>query len=296
MSKRNQHRYYLGRIIKAGQLSTQNLIDAIIAPKTILKREYGYTFIDMHYDNTQEYLFGKLAKFKPDGEVEAIEPHKHKEVSISIPDIKQSVSPFVIDLKYMGIAYPQVWNDLKKDQFERYFSELIEEKYDKLLVKCTIEPIVDLRTFVSRVSEMDSINLIKAKVVPPNPLFGPVWKELKEYMEERDSSEFAIHEKAKSPSGIKTKVISLIKQYFEKENTQADNLIRYDISDQAILMTADGYGHSTLEGKKGSDEVIIKTKDNQKSFLFFKEPDRDEFALKIREELEYINNERYLQH
>ena len=297
MSKRNQHRYYMGRIIKAGQLDIQNIIDAIMEPSTITKREYGYTFIDMYYDEKQEYLFGKLAKFKPDGEVEAIEPHKHKEVTIAIPDIKSSISPFVVDLKYMGIAYPQVWNNLKKDQFEKYFCELIEEKYDRLLVECTIEPIVDLQTFVSRVSEMDSIDLIKATVVPPNPLFGPVWKELKEYMENRDSSEFAIREKAKSPSGIKTKIIKLMKRYFEEENIQIDNHnIEYGISDQAVLMTADGYGHASLEGKKNGEEIIIKTKDNQKSFLYYKEPNREEFALKVREVLENINEERYLQH
>ena len=250
----------------------------------------------MHYDEKQEYLFGKLAKFKPDGEVEAIEPHKHQEVTIAIPDIKQSVSPFVIDLKYMGIAYPQVWNNLKKDQFEKYFSELIEEKYDRLLVECTIEPIVDLRTFVSRVSEMDSIDLIKATVVPPNPLFGPVWKELKEYMENRDSGEFGIREKAKSPLGIKTRIIELMKQYFEEENIQTEHNVEYGISDQAVLMTADGYGHASLEGKKNGEEIIVKTKDNQKSFPFDRDPDKEEFASKVREELEYINNERYLQH
>ena len=42
-----------------------------------------------------------------------------------------------------------------------------------------IEPIVDLRTFVDRVSTLSRIEKINATVVPPNPLFGPVWGRIK---------------------------------------------------------------------------------------------------------------------
>ena len=75
----------------------------------------------------------------------------------------------------MGIVYPHVWNNLQKEQFEKYFCELITEKHENFFVSCMIEPIVDLRTFVDRVSKLSRIEKINATVVPPNPLFDPVW-------------------------------------------------------------------------------------------------------------------------
>lgn len=298
-----QYRYYLGRISKGGVLSTEDLISAILNPATIKKNSYSYTFANMHYDKKNNYIFGKLVKFIPEGEVETIEPLQHRETSVYIPHKKESSSPFVIALDYMGIAYPTIWNSLLKDQFEKYFCELIREKFDDFFVSCEIEPVVDLRTFVERVATMDKVDKISATVMPPNPLFGPVWKELKEYMENRGSGEITISEKSKYIDGIKTKVMNIMSSILEatgltdteEKNTFFENQ-KYDISDAAILMAADGYGRAKIEGSNKEGKVIIRTKDNQKSFLFDKDPDGQEFFGLVLEEFERINGERYLRH
>jgi len=300
MSK--QYRYYLGRITKGGALTTNELIEAIIEPVIIRKKEYSYTFTNMFYDKENNYVYGKLVKFMLEGEVETIEPEKHKESSMVIPHKKESSSPFIIVLDYMGIAYPHIWNSLLKEQFVRYFCDLICEKYHRMLVSCKIEPVVDLRTFVERVASIDTVHRISATVVPPNPLFGPAWKELKEYMEERDSGEISINEKAKTTDGINTELVNNMKSILTKNRvTDSEKIMtlenqKYGISDAAILMAADGYGKAKIEGSINNEKVTIKTKDNQKSFLFDKDPDKKEFFEYVKEEFKMINEERYLEH
>ncbi len=300
MSK--QYRYYLGRITKGGVLTTDELIEAIVDPVIIRKKEYSYTFTNMYYDKKNNYVFGKLVKYMPVGEVETIEPDEHKESSMLIQHKKESSSPFVIILDHMGIAYPHIWNALPKEQFEKYFCELICEKYDNLMVSCNIEPIVDLRTFIERVSTIDIVHSISATVVPPNPLFGPVWKELKDYMEKRESGELSISEKSKRSDGLKTKLVSFMKSVLTMKDKSEEERIsllenqQYGISDAATLMAADGYGRAKIEGLSNNEKIIIKTKDNQKSFLYDKEPDNEEFFNLVKEELLKINQERYLEH
>lgn len=297
-----EYKYYLGRITKGGVLTTEDLIDAIIAPVTIEKRLYNYTFTNVIYNEEQNYIYGRLAKYTLEGEIETIIPHKHVESSISVEHIKESSSPFLISLDHMGIAYPQVWNHLPKEQFEKTFNKLISQKYENFFVACNIEPIVDLRTFIDRVSLLTRIDKITATVVPPNPLFGPVWKDLKNYMEERKSSEIQISEKSKYLYGLKSKIKEILKYFTEDDKIKKEDTVKmienlkYDITDAAILMAADGYGTAKIEGYQDKEEVIIKTKDNQKSFQYNKDPDIEEFYKIVFAEFEYINSERYLKH
>jgi len=291
------YRYYLGRITKGGVLTTEEVVEAIMKPVTIHKNKYSYTFANMSFDKENNYVFGKLVKFLPEGEVETIEPVKHEESSVFIPHKIQSSSPFIIVLDYMGIAYPTVWNELTEEQFEVNFCELIKAKYDDFFVDCKIEAVVDLRTFVDRLSSMDRIDKIKATVMPPNPLFGPVWEDLKEYMERRKTGEVSISEKAKTEDGLMTNIKTIMNSFFEsKENIVDDTPKSYDISDAALLMAADGYGHAKVEGKSDGGILVIKTKDNQKSFQFDKTPDIEEFFTLVKSKFEAINSERDLQH
>lgn len=295
------YRYYLGRITKGGVLETKDLINAVMNPAIISKNLYHYTFTNMHYNKEKNYIYGKLVKYTLESEIETVLPEQHKESSVYVAHKKESSSPFIIILDYMGIVYPHVWNNLPKEQFEKYFSELITEKHENFFVSCMIEPIVDLRTFVDRVSTLSRIEKINATVVPPNPLFGPVWEELKDYLNDRDTKELTVIEKSNHLDGIKTKVKKLM-AYFLNEDLATNNGIeflkkqQYDMTDAAILMAADGYGRATLEGYNGNEKVIIKTKDNQKSFLYDKDPEEEDFYYFVLEEFKSINNERYLGH
>lgn len=145
---------------------------------------------------------------------------------------------------------------------------------------------------------MDRIDKIRVTVMPPNPLFGPAWKDLKEYMERRKTGEISISEKAKTENGLSTNIKNIMNSFFEqKENITIDATEKsYDISDAALLMAADGYGHAKVEGKSDGSDLVIKTKDNQKSFQFDKIPDIEEFFKLVKSKFEAINDERDLQH
>ncbi len=296
------YRYYLGRITKGGVLNTENIIDAIMNPVNISKNIYNYTFTNMYYNKEKNYIYGKLVKYTVESEIETILPEQHKESSVYVAHKKESASPFIIVLDYMGIVYPNIWNNLPKEQFEKYFCDLVTEKHDNFFVSCNIEPIVDLRTFVDRISTLTVINKISATVVPPNPLFGPVWEDLKDYLNNRETKELTLIEKSTHNEGIKTKIKKLMSYFLNndlKTNTSTGfvNEHNYDITDAAILMASDGYGSAKLEGYNQSKEkVIIKTRDNQKNFLYDREPDIEEFYQSSLDEFESINSERYLGH
>jgi len=292
------YRYYLGRITKGGVLKTEDIIDAIMDPVIISKNLYNYTFTNMYYDEEKNYIYGKLVKYTLESEIETVLPEQHKESSVYVTHKKESSSPFILILDYMGIVYPHVWNNLLKEQFEKYFCELITQKHENFFVSCMVEPIVDLRTFIDRVSVLSRVEKISATVVPPNPLFGPVWKDLKDYLEDRDTKELTIIEKSTHLDGIKTKIQKLMTYFIDNEKTNLEFLKEqdYDISDAAILMAADGYGRAKLEGYHGEEKVIIKTRDNQKSFLYDRDPDKEEFYQYSLNEFRSINTERYLGH
>ena len=292
------YRYYLGRITKAGVLKTEDIIDAVMEPVIITKNLYNYTFTNMYYDKQKNYIYGNLVKYTSESEIETILPEQHKESSVYVAHKKESSSPFILVLDYMGIVYPHVWNNLIKEQFEKYFCELITQKHENFFVSCMIEPIVDLRTFVDRVSKLSRVEKISATVVPPNPLFGPVWEDLKDYLNKRDTKELTLIEKSSNLDGIKTNIQKLMGYFINNEDKNLKFLKEqsYDISDAAILMAADGYGRAKLEGYHEGEKVIIKTRDNQKSFLYDRDPDREEFYQFVLEEFKSINSERYLGH
>ena len=91
-------------------------------------------------------------------------------------------------------------------------------------------------------------------------------------------------------------VSSTIFSFDSKKNIVDDTPKSYDISDAALLMAADGYGHAKVEGKSDGGILVIKTKDNQKSFQFDKTPDIEEFFTLVKSKFEAINSERDLQH
>ena len=63
----------------------------------------------------------------------------------------------------------------------------------------------DLRSFYDRLSLMDSIEVIKAMVKPPNPLFGKLWESLKKYLNDRKLDELQLKEIAKKQNNVRYK-------------------------------------------------------------------------------------------
>lgn len=298
-------RYYLSRVVKGGNLTGENIIEALLQPTSISKRPYNYTFTQgkAYGDaNKPDFIFGRVAKYIPKGAIEVVEPHQHTEIIADIENLIDASSPFVYVPRYSGIAYQHIWNRLQKEQFENRFAELIVEKFGRFFVSCHVEPVTDLRTFAQRLSNLDVIHGINATVRPPNPLFGPCWKSLKEYIKSRNVGEVAVRESAETGGTIRTnisKIASLMLDSPDKNKEEVTHLLEaYDkgIADSAVLMAADGYGKAKIEGTENSKSVVIKTRENQKSFLLSRDPSPEELYEKASAEFEKINEERYLDH
>lgn len=69
-----------------------------------------------------------------------------------------------------------------------------------------------------------------------------------------------------------------------------------DITDAALLMSADGYGRGKVVGESEGVEVIIRTTETKKSFLHAKEPEPEELAKDTRDHFIRISKERDMEH
>ncbi len=137
-------------------------------------------------------------------------------------------------------------------------------RYQKFFVGCDIQPVVDLRTFVTRLSKLDHINELHATVMPPNPLFGPCWKSLFEYMKKRNLTEASIKEQA--TTGIETRLKEIAAAVLRE--TDAQQMVELmeplldGVGDAALLMAADGYGRARVKGVEDGRTVVIRTSEN----------------------------------
>ena len=167
-------------------------------------------------------------------------------------------------------------------------------KYDNFFVDCTIEPITDYRAFLEKLGSLDRITELSAKIHPPNPLFGRLWGSLDKYVKRRQASEVAVRETAESSKGLSTELVKLIERILENPSYQPKT--EPDITDAAMLMAADGYGSGKAVGIDGDTEVVVRTNESQKSFLFEKEPVPEMLATAARVQFERVSKERDMGH
>lgn len=294
-----QSRFYLARILKRGALTGDMIVEAMREPATIDFRGTRYSFTDLQrftFKGSYGYV-ARLAKYKQEGAVSVVQEVEHVSAEASVPNLIDVSSQFVYIPEFGGLAYRHVWGSFPRDQFERVFSALIANKF--LLVGCDIEAIVDLRTFVMRLARLDIITELSAKVFPPNPLFGPCWKSLSEYLRKRNLKEASIREY--SDSGIQTRVkdiataVSNPSGGSENAKTLMEPLLD-GVGDAALLMAADGYGRAKVAGREADKFVVIRTSENQKSFLASSDSPPEALFEKAYLALEGVSDERSLEH
>jgi hypothetical protein len=296
-----QVRYYLARIMKRGNLTAESIVTAMRDPVTAEYRGTRYSFIDFEAISISGHTVGfyaKLAKYKQQGAVGIVREEQHTSAEAEVRNLIDAACPFVYIPEFSGLAYRHVWNKFPSDQFERVFKELIESKYDKFFVGCDIEPIADLRTFVTRLLKISHITELSATVSPPNPLFAPCWKSLGDYLRKRKLAEIQIKEQA--TAGIETRLKEIAEAVLMEQS--AGRLVELmeplldGVGDAALLMAADGYGHARIKGVENNHEVIIRTSDDQRSFLFDSDPNPQHLFDMTYEALQNINQERGLKH
>lgn len=295
-------RYYLSRVTKFGDLDDSKIIAAITSATSIARNTFHYTFIDAQTKgNPPTYIFGRLAKYEPRAEVDVVETTLHEQAHRNVPNLLVAASPFVYIPEFSAIAYQHIWDRLEKEHFEKYFADLIVEKYGRFFVECSVQPIADLRAFVVRLSKLDSITRIRAEVVPPNPLFGPVWRQLRDYLHDRNLKEVAIKEQAQEGQRIQTNIPEAATALL-KEDVSAREAVRLldsptgGITDAAVFMAADGYGKASIDGLQEGKRVTVRSRDTHRSFRFDRNPEPFDLFTAARAELERINLERGLSH
>jgi hypothetical protein len=257
-----QGTFYLGRVIKGGRLGQDTLIQALREPRAIVHRDFAWTFTDFHEGPSGNWYFARLAKYKPVGTVTVVDHDRHREVPQYAPDLVVAASPFVYVPDFSGIAYLHVWNQIQREAFPRRFAEVVERTLDDFFVRCEIEPISDLRSFVRKLASVEAILDISARVHLPNPLFGPLWKSLRDYVARRNAATVKLEEQAKA-GGLKTRLPELVERTRETTISEETEVA---LGDAAVLMAADGYGSARVTGVRQHRRVVIRTSETQVTF------------------------------
>jgi len=289
-------RYYLSRVVKLGQLTQATFCNALTKSPVFVAGKFAWNITDA-VDARKEkhpYIFGKLAKFSVKGHVSLVDPEARKQYDAEARNLLIASSPFIYLPDYSGFCYMHVWNDIQEDIFPRRIKAIVEKAHNNFFAECEIEPVVDYRAFSAKLKQITRFTELSAKVHPPNPMFGKLWGPLKEYVKNRNASEVAVRENSNLPEGVKTE----LPKYVESVLTgKIENFTgQLAITDAAMLMAADGYGAGKVVGDVDGEEVVIRTSETQKSFLFEKEPEPTLLATKVRELFEKIKVERKMGH
>jgi hypothetical protein len=289
-------RFYLGRVVKRGLLDQEKLMAAILNAPIVKIGRLEWTITDAIDMRDQEipFVFGKLVKYAENGHVTVVDASSRSQVDAIAQNLVEASSPFIYLPEYSGVAFLHVWNGIQGDVFPRRFKTIIEAAYDKFFVGCDVEPISDYQEFVEKLESIKTFSEIGAKVFPPNPLFGRLWASLNSYVKKRQASDVSIKEVSSVDTGLKTNIVQLITQLIENPDYEPE--VEPDIADAALLMAADGYGNGRVVGSDGEVEVVIRTSDTQKSFLYDKEPDPHRLAALADSQFKKVSKERNMGH
>jgi hypothetical protein len=284
------------RVIKLGELDQAKLLDAIVKAPVVALGQFEWTITDVvdRRDAIAPFVFGNLAKYSKDGRVKIVDEPAKQQLQARAPNLLEASAPFVYLPEFSGLTFLHVWNGIQEDVFPRRFKAIIEAAYGNFFVNCTIEPVTDYRAFLEKLTSLDKISELSARVHPPNPLFGRLWGSLDKYVKRRQADEVSVRETTEKPNGLSTQLIVLIQNILENPNYVPES--EPDITDAAMLMAADGYGSGKAIGTEGEHDVIVRTSESQKSFLFDKEPRAEMLATVARAQFERVNHERDTKH
>ncbi|XRD91086.1 hypothetical protein ISN72_22970 [Dyella nitratireducens] len=271
---------------------------AIRSPASIKYRENAWTFTDVVESSPPgAYIYGRLSKYAPEGEVGIVDEASKSEKKMPEPNLLVASSPFIYIPEHSGVAFLGVSGSIEPWIFSRRFSQIIEKTYDNFFVDCEITFVTDLKTFSNKISALDGIFKIEARISPPNPLFGPLWKRLEEYLRGRNVDKMTIVEDAPLKHVLKTELPELVKEASEQTSERPfEPGHPVSIGDAAILMAADGYGVGRIRGKSGDETVVIKTSETTVNFTFSKTPEPYELYVRVLEIFNKIKDDRHMEH
>jgi len=293
--------FYIGRVNKIG-FDQNQFIETLFKsmPFEDKKSNCIWSIVNITEDRDADYKFfsGKLNKAKPDAKVIVMTKNYKEEIEKEEPDMVLCSSEFIYIPQYSGIAFHSIPNYIEPKRFMCIFKKIIENSLGNFFVDCQINLLDDLNSFLEQLIKFGSISIMKAKVNPPNPLFGRFWKSLKEYLEKRNATELQIKESNRN-NNLKTLIVELITLLLKKDEKEIEQYLKSnDISllDAAILMSLDGYGNGRIDGNINGQHSFIKTHERMIHFSLGQEFTNKEIFDKANEIFQRISNERYMEH
>lgn len=213
------------------------------------------------------------------------------------PNLLVASVPFVYIPAHSGIAFLANSSNIDHLTFIRRFCSIIEGSLDNFFVECQVQVITDLRAFAIRVSALDAIYKIQSRVSPPNPLFGPLWENLKNYLIQRNADRLNLTENAGPGEALHSMLPELTSKYAETaQYPDSEFFSPIPVGDAAILMAVDGYGTGIIRGRIDSDTVVIKTSETIANFNFDKDPLPEKLYSAANDQFERIKVDRYMEH
>lgn len=292
----SQGTYYLGRVVKLGMLTQERFMDAIINSPIISHNKFAWAITDVidARNEIPSFIFGRLSKFSQEAHQKVVDTMEKSQIDALTKNLLIASAPFVYLPEFSGIAYLHVWNQIQENIFPKRFASIIEAAYSNFFVGCHIEPISDYETFVTKLSEMEHFTEISVRVHPPNPLFGRLWASLKEYVDRRNASELLLEETSKDSAPLETNITYLMRNLAQNPNFQPEKIP--DITDAAILMAADGYGHGKVVGRRNGEIRVVTTSKTKKNFSADKDPDPLMLAQQAITQFKQVSQERSMNH
>lgn len=257
--------YYISRITKNEYVDWGQITEAIKTMSVVSSDNYKYTIININ-EISPGILYGEFAKYEEIGESEIIDEVNKKSRVEQSENKAIAISPFIYWPEEAAICYQHVWNHIREEDFREYFQYLIAQ----IIAASGFEiiPITDEKEFFKRLIQFKQIYEIDATVTPNNPLFGPIWKELGDYVRRRRAKKLKHKETSEKGSSLSSRIVELAENF---QNSDL-NLTDVDFGDRAIFMAIDGYGYASIKGFDGNRILVLKTSDKHESFKFNKSP------------------------
>lgn len=293
--------YFVSRVAKTGTLDSEGLIQRIYEAGPYPRGTTAYSFVDLVRGDVvvgergYSYLFGRISRFLPNGQVPVVDPSLRTRTFQSEPNLEQATSCFVYLPDFSTLAFQQVSKYFQINQFPLLFQRLVMRS--TFFEEVDINPIADLGTFVGKVKALKRIDHIKARVHPPNPLFGGFWASLKDYLARRNAVELKVDEKAKPGQALASQLPSELERLSSSNAMDVANVAPLELGDAAVAMAADGYGSATVTGTRGSGKKArVRTADANLSFAFSANPDPEDLAARAVAESAKVSESRGLRH
>ncbi|EMY71208.1 hypothetical protein [Leptospira vanthielii] len=289
--------FFLARYHKLGLLTNELLEQLVRNAAKINIRENIWTIIDTKIGTDKKYIFGKMVKYAHEGSVTRVDEVKNESIIEIIPELTLASSPFVILPDYSAIAYLHVWNMIEQFTFMRRFEEIIHFSAHRFFAEIELESITNHDEFFIRFNKFNRIVKIKSKINPPNPLFGHLWGPLKDYLKNRNLEQLKIDEESKKNNSIETSNLkSLIELIVARKDLKIVNPNSIPIGDMAVLMSADGYGKSSIVGDIDGKTEVLHTYENSSNFKLDKDSSAESLYVEAKKILDDVEKNRYLDH